>query len=90
MAKKPEDRFQSAQEALLFFKKSREDEKLALNRGLNISEEVGLKLSNQEEFTKPTLKPRSQVPPVRRYSDDIPPVKRSNKIQTFSYIFANR
>lgn len=83
MAKKPEDRFQSAQEALLFFKKSREDEKLALNRGLNISEEVGLRLSEQEDATKPTLKSRSQSPVVRRYSDDVPPVKRSNKIQTF-------
>lgn len=83
MAKKPEDRFQSAQEALLFFKKSREDEKLALNRGLNISEEVGLRLSEQEDATRPTLKSRSQSPVVRRYSDDVQPIKRSDKIQTF-------
>ena len=83
MAKKPEDRFQSAQDALLFFKKSREDEKLALNRGLNISEEVGLRLSKQEESTTPNLKTRVPEPTVRRYSDDVPPIKRSNKIQTF-------
>ncbi len=83
MAKKPEDRFQSAQEALLFFKKSREDEKLALNKGLNISEEVGLRLSKQEEPSKATLKSRSQSPVVRNYSDDIQPIKRANNIQTF-------
>ena len=83
MAKKPEDRFQSAQEALLYFKKSREDEKLALNKGLNISEEVGLRLSKQEEVTKPTLKSRSQAPVIRRYSDDVPPIKKADKIQTF-------
>lgn len=83
MAKKPEDRFQSAQEALLFFKKSREDEKLALDKGLNISEEVGLRLSKQEDATMPTLRPRSKAPILRSYSDDIPPIKRADKIQTF-------
>lgn len=82
MAKKPEDRFQSAQEALLFFKKSREDEKLALNRGLNISQEVGLRLSNVENDSK-TLPSRSKLPPVRRYSDDVPTIRKSQKIQTF-------
>lgn len=82
MAKKPEDRFQSAQEALLFFKKSREDEKLALNRGLNISQEVGLRLSNVENDSK-TLPSRSKLPPVRRYSDDVPTIRKGQKIQTF-------
>ncbi len=82
MAKKPEDRFQSAQEALLFFKKSREDEKLSLNKGLNISEEVGLRLSKVDNDSK-TLPSRSKLPPVRRYSDDVPTIRRSQKIQTF-------
>ena len=82
MAKKPEDRFQSAQEALLFFKKSREDEKLALNKGLNISEEVGLRLTKTEE--KPSeLQQRSKLPPVRRYSEDVPTIRKTQRIQTF-------
>ena len=82
MAKKPEDRFQSAQEALLFFKKSREDEKLSLSKGLNISEEVGLRLSNIDNDSK-TLPSRSKLPPVRRYSDEVPTIRRNPKIQTF-------
>lgn len=82
MAKKPEDRFQSAQEALLFFKKSREDEKLALNQGLNISEEVGLRLTKPEERTT-EVQQRSKLPPVRRYSEDVPTIRRAQKIQTF-------
>jgi Serine/threonine protein kinase len=83
MAKKPEDRFQSAQEALLFFKKSREDEKLALNQGLNISQEVGLRLSKEDNNNTLTAPSRSKVPPVRRYSDDVPTIRRNPKIQTF-------
>ncbi len=84
MAKKPEDRFQSAQEALLFFKKSREDEKLALNKGLNISQEVGLRLSKEDNNSKTLTAPsRSKVPPVRRYSADVPTIRQSQKIQTF-------
>lgn len=82
MAKKPADRFQSAQEALLFFKKSREDEKLALNKGLNISEEVGLRLSKAEEPANAANK-RSNLPPVRRYSDDVPTIRKSQRIQVF-------
>lgn len=83
MAKKPQDRFQSAQEALLFFKKSREDEKLALNRGLNISEEVGLRLKNTEEKPTTEIPQRAKIAPVRRYSDDVPTIRQSQKIQTF-------
>lgn len=82
MAKKPEDRFQSAAETLLFFKKSREDEKLALNRGLNIGEEVGLHLSKVEEGSK-TLTNRKDKPRVNRYSSDVVPLKRAQKVQTF-------
>lgn len=73
MAKNPDNRFQSAKEALLFFKKSREDEKLAINKGLNISEEVALRIS-EPEVSAPA---RSKVPPVRRYSEDIEPIKKA-------------
>lgn len=82
MAKKPEDRFQSAQEALLFFKKSREDEKLSLNKGLNISEEVGLRLSKVDNDSN-TAPSRSKLPPVRRYSDEVPTIRKTQKIQTY-------
>ena len=89
MAKNPDDRFQSAQEALLFFKKSREDEKLALNRGLNISEEVALHLSNPDDPAKPVLQDRSKHPPIRRYSSDAVPLKKVNNEHTFMPVIDN-
>ena len=44
MSKKPEDRFQSAADTLAFFQKQRADDQLKLSQGLNINEEVGLKV----------------------------------------------
>ena len=83
MAKNPKDRFQSAQEAYLFFKKSREDEKLALNRGLNIAEEVGLNLSKADDTAQRDESNRAKKPPVRRYSSDISPLKKTPTVKSF-------
>ncbi len=48
MSKNPKDRFQTATETLLYFQKMRADEQLKLSQGVNITEEVGLKISTAE------------------------------------------
>lgn len=46
MSKNPKDRFQTATETLLYFQKMRADDQLKISQGLNITEEVGLKISS--------------------------------------------
>ncbi len=46
MSKNPKDRFQTATETLLYFQKMRADDQLKLSQGVNITEEVGLKISS--------------------------------------------
>ncbi|MDR0735183.1 MAG: serine/threonine protein kinase, partial [Elusimicrobiota bacterium] len=46
MSKNPEDRFQTAAETLLFFQKMRADDQLKVSQGVNIADEMGLKISN--------------------------------------------
>lgn len=53
MSKKPEDRFQSAADTLNFFQKQRADDQLKLNQGLNINEEVGLKVRASDMNSSP-------------------------------------
>ncbi len=48
MSKNPKDRFQTATETLLYFQKMRADDQLKLSQGVNITEEVGLKISSVE------------------------------------------
>jgi hypothetical protein len=46
MSKNPKDRFQTAAETLLFFQKMRADDQLKVSQGVNIADEMGLKISN--------------------------------------------
>ena len=53
MSKKPDDRFQSATDTLMFFQKQRADDQLKLNQGLNITDEVGLRVRNSDMNASP-------------------------------------
>ena len=53
MSKKPEDRFQSAADTLNFFQKQRADDQLKLNQGININEEVSLKVRASDMNASP-------------------------------------
>ena len=53
MSKQPDDRFQSATDTLMFFQKQRADDQLKLNQGLNITDEVGLKVRNSDMNASP-------------------------------------
>ncbi|MDR1123297.1 MAG: serine/threonine protein kinase, partial [Elusimicrobiota bacterium] len=46
MSKNPKDRFQTATETLIFFQKMRADDQLKVSQGVNIADEIGLKISN--------------------------------------------
>jgi serine/threonine protein kinase len=53
MAKDPKDRFQTATETLLYFQKMRADDQLKVSQGVNIADEVGLKISSVEIGSSP-------------------------------------
>ncbi len=55
MAKRPDDRFQSAKDTLMFFQKQRADDQLKLNDGINITEEVGLRVRSSDMNTSPVV-----------------------------------
>lgn len=55
MAKRPDDRFQSATDTLAFFQKQRADDQLKLDQGLNITDEVGLKVRGSDMNASPVL-----------------------------------
>ena len=67
MSKRPEDRFQSAADTLMFFQKQRADDQLKLNKGLNIEEEVSLRLRNADIKT-----PGGEHRSIDRFRDSIP------------------
>lgn len=47
MAKDPAERFQTATETLLYFQKMRADDQLKVSQGVNIADEIGLKISGE-------------------------------------------
>lgn len=55
MSKKPDDRFQSATDTLMFFQKQRADDQLKLNQGLNITDEVGLRVRSSDMNASPIV-----------------------------------
>ncbi len=55
MSKRPDDRFQSATDTLMFFQKQRADDQLKLNQGLNITDEVGLRVRSSDMNASPVV-----------------------------------
>jgi len=69
MSKKPENRFRTAKEVVDFFRKMRADDQLRLSEGnaglaINLSQEGGLKLSNEGDFL-PENKPKPAPKPIK-------------------------
>ncbi len=60
MSKNPDDRFQTATDTLNYFKKMRADDQLKVTGGVNITEEVGLKVNLRELGASPVAKPAAQ------------------------------
>lgn len=55
MSKNPKDRFQTADDTLIYFQKMRADEQLKVSQGVNITEEVGLRISTVDMGTSPRV-----------------------------------
>ncbi|MDR0952890.1 MAG: protein kinase [Elusimicrobiota bacterium] len=81
MSKDPKDRFQTAGETLLYFQKMRADDQLKINQGLNISDEMGLKISTTDMGTSPRLDERKPQIHTNRFNMEMDntPVKKSNR-----------
>ncbi len=63
MSKKPEDRFQTAKEAYVYFQKMRAEDQLRFKQGstISLSENEGLKLVNDEKFTTDSVQRKRQA-----------------------------
>ena len=80
MSKRPEDRFQSATDTLAFFQKQRADDQLKLNQGLNITDEVGLRVRSSDMNASPLVGKDTErhvtgSSPVRQ---SMPPVSKNS------------
>lgn len=62
MSKNPKDRFQTATETLLYFQKMRADDQLKVSQGVNITEEVGLKISSVDMGSSPRREEKRKNP----------------------------
>ena len=81
MAKKPEDRFQTAKEAYLFFQKMRAEEQLKIKEGstgktVNLAEEGPLRLVKEEVFQTSTSIQQLRAMQKKQYSQ--PSINSSN------------
>ena len=63
MSKKPEDRFQTAKEAYVYFQKMRAGDRLRLKKdsSINLSEDSSLKIVKEEKFPTDTIKQQRQA-----------------------------
>ena len=68
MSKNPKDRFQTATEALIYMQKSRADDNLKTGQGVNLSEEMGLKVSDFDIMASPRADENSARQQVNRFN----------------------
>ncbi|MBP5616340.1 MAG: serine/threonine protein kinase [Elusimicrobiaceae bacterium] len=63
MAKKPEDRFQTAKETYVYFQKARAEEQLRIQKGssINLGDNSSLKLVQEEKFSTTELQRKRQA-----------------------------
>ena len=63
MSKKPEDRFQTAKEAYVYFQKMRAEDQLRFKEGssISLSENTGLKLVQEEKFSTDSIQRQRQA-----------------------------
>lgn len=81
MSKRPEDRFQSATDTLAFFQKQRADDQLKLNQGLNITDEVGLRVRSSDMNASPLIgkdTERRSTAGGSQIRQSMPPVSKSS------------
>lgn len=74
MAKKPEDRFQTAKEAYVYFQKMRAQDQLSFKKGesINLGEDSALKIVKDEKFATDTIQRQRQAEKPLKHSTSKP------------------
>ena len=74
MAKKPEDRFQTAKEAYVYFQKMRAQDQLRFKKGdsINLGEDSALKIVKEEKFATDVIQRQRQVEKPIKHSANKP------------------
>ncbi len=74
MAKKPEDRFQTAKEAYVYFQKMRAQDQLRFKKGdsINLGEDSALKIVKEEKFATDIIKQQRQAEKPLKHSTNKP------------------